>query len=208
MPELAETPLALLGELSNGSAVEPAQVIDALINALSACLQEPALLVLDDYHIVSGSPEVGGLVERFLTFLPADLHAILSMRHPVDLPALATWRARGEVLEIGRAELAFRIEETADLFCQTYGMNLAPEEVALLYDKTEGWPIALQLAWQGLRSGAAEDVLDLLARPGSAASGQRGGPPQRYSNTWRTNCWIASRRRSACSSAKRLSLGN
>lgn len=164
LPELAEAPLALLGELSNGM-VEPAQVIDALINALSVCLQEPALLVLDDYHIVSSSPEVVGLVERFLAFLPADLHAILSTRHPISLPSLATWRARGETLEIGRADLAFRIEETADLFRQTYGMNLAPEEVALLYNKTEGWPIALQLAWQGLRSGAAEGVLDLLARP-------------------------------------------
>lgn len=163
MPELAEAPLALLGELSNGSAVEPAQVIDALINALSICLQEPALFVLDDYHIVSGSSEIVGLVERFLAFLPSDLHAILSTRHPVSLPSLATWRARGEMLEIGRADLAFRIEETAELFRQTYGMNLAPEEVALLYDKTEGWPIALQLAWQGLRSGAALSVLDLLA---------------------------------------------
>ena len=42
-------------------------------------------------------------------------------------------------------------------------MGLAPDEVATLYDKTEGWPIAVQLTWQGLRSGAARSVADLLA---------------------------------------------
>ena len=103
LPDLADAPLALLGELGNSDAVAPAQVIDALINALSACpgLDTPALLVLDDYHLVGGLPEIGSLVERFLTFLPANLHMILSTRHPVSFPSLATWRGRGETLAIG-----------------------------------------------------------------------------------------------------------
>jgi LuxR family transcriptional regulator, maltose regulon positive regulatory protein len=163
LPELPEAPLALLGELSNGGAVQPAQVIDALLNALALRIDAPALLVLDDYHIVSGSPEISALVERLLAFLPPDLHAVISTRHPPTFGLLPTWRARGETLEIGRADLAFRLDEAAELFRETYGMNLAPDELLLLYDKTEGWPIALQLAGQGLRSGAAQSVFDLLA---------------------------------------------
>ncbi|MCU0509590.1 MAG: transcriptional regulator, partial [Anaerolineae bacterium] len=168
LPDLPEAPLALLGELSNGGAVQPAQVIDALINALALSLDAPALLVLDDYHIVNASTEVTALVERLVAFLPPDLHAILSTRQPPMFASLPTWRARGETLEIGRADLAFRLDEAAELFREAYGMNLAPDELLLLYDKTEGWPIALQLAGQASaaalkRSGGAQSVFDLLA---------------------------------------------
>jgi LuxR family transcriptional regulator, maltose regulon positive regulatory protein len=168
LPELPEAPLALLGELSNGGVAQPGQVIDALLNALALRIDAPALLVLDDYHIVSASPEVSALVERFIAFLPADLRTVLSTRHPPAFGSLPTWRARGETLEIGRADLAFRLDEAAELFRETYGMNLAPDELLLLYDKTEGWPIALQLAGQASaaalkRSGAALRVFDLLA---------------------------------------------
>ena len=163
LPDLTDAPLALLGELGNSDAVTPTQVIDALLNALAEGLQTPALLVIDDYHFVAGSPEISALTERFLTFVPPSLHVILATRHPVSFPAMTTWRARGELLEIGRRDLAFRPEEITGLFQETYGMGLAPDEVATLYDKTEGWPIALQLAWQGLRSGAARSVADLLA---------------------------------------------
>ncbi len=163
LPDLSDAPLALLGELGSGDAVTPTQVVDALLNALAEGLRAPALLVLDDYHFVASSPEISALTERFLTFAPPALHVILATRHPVTFPTLITWRARGELLEIGRRDLAFQPEEIAGLFRETYGMGLAPDEVATLYDKTEGWPIALQLAWQGLRSGAAGSVADLLA---------------------------------------------
>jgi len=163
LPDLTDAPLALLGELGNGNAVVPTQVIDALLNALAEGLQTPALLVIDDYHFVAVSPEISALTEHFLTYLPPNLRVILATRHPVSFPAMTTWRARGELLEIDRYDLAFRPEEIAGLFQETYGMRLAPDEVAILHDKTEGWPIALQLTWQGLRSGAARSVTDLLA---------------------------------------------
>jgi ATP/maltotriose-dependent transcriptional regulator MalT len=67
-----------------------------------------------------------------------------------------TWRAKGDVLEIGRRELAFQLIEIETLFRDTYGMQLGQAEVAVLADKTEGWPIALQLVWQGLRNSSAQ----------------------------------------------------
>src|SRR5690606_20301547 len=53
--------------------------------------------------------------------------------------------------------------EIADLFQENYGMGLAGDEISLLHDKTEGWPIVLQLIWQGIRSGASAYVRQLLA---------------------------------------------
>ncbi|OIO98562.1 MAG: hypothetical protein AUK03_01140 [Anaerolineae bacterium CG2_30_64_16] len=164
MPHLPETPLVLLAELtSNGGGNQWSTVLDALVNALDRTLDRPTLLVLDDYHFVAGSPAVNHLTERLLSYLPPDLHVILAARHPINLPALITWRARAEVLEIGRRELAFQPDEIEALFRDAYDMQLTPAEVTALADKTEGWPIALQLTWQSLRSGAATDVAHLFA---------------------------------------------
>jgi len=163
LSHLSQAPLAALQE--SGSGAGPATLtlaLDALVNALDNVLSEPCLLILDDYHFVAGSPQVNSLVERFITFAPSDLHTILVARHPFDFPALVTWRAKGDVLEIGRRELAFRPIEIETLFRDTYGMQLRQDEVAVLADKTEGWPIALQLVWQGLRNSSVQSATALL----------------------------------------------
>lgn len=161
LPHAMGVPTALLSELGADGGVAPAQVIDALINALSDGLSAPSLLVLDDFQTVANAPEICSLIERLLTFLPADLHVILSTWHPPDFPSFVTWRARGETLEIGRADLAFRFEEIDALFQRDNGPSLDKRDLAMLYNKTEGWPIVLHLVWQGLRSGAA-GIDDLL----------------------------------------------
>ncbi len=162
-PELSEAPLAALQELSSEGAPQAwSYVMDTLTNALVAAAREPTMLVLDDYHFVSPSPEVNALVERCMTWLPADLHVILASRQPFDFPSLVAWRAKGEVLEIERRDLVFAPSEIEQLFHTAYGMQLAPDEVQALADKTEGWPIALQLVWQGLRD-RNESIKQLLA---------------------------------------------
>jgi len=171
LPHLPKTPLALLGEVSsNSGGGQWSMVVNALVNALDRCLDRPTLLVLDDYHLVTTSPEVNALTERLLTYRPPDLHVILASRHPVNMPGLVAWRARGEVLEIGRRDLSFQPGEIEALFRDTYGMQLEPEEVAALADKTEGWPIALQLTWQSLRNSAESNVVRLLAAVQGPAS--------------------------------------
>lgn len=165
LPGLSDKPAALLQEFHEGGGGEAwTQALDALINALAEAIQEPSLLVVDDFHFVAGAPEVRGLAERFVSHLPADLHVIAATRYPLNGPPLVAWRAKGEVLEIGRETLAFQPDEIEALFGNAYGMQLSPAEVAALAHKTEGWPIALQLVWQGLRHRSARNALDLLER--------------------------------------------
>ncbi len=164
LPQLSDAPAVLLQEFSGAGGGAWAHVIDALVNALSAALTTPALLVIDDYQFVAAALEINALVERFLTYLPPDLHVILTGRHLLNTPQLITWRAKGEVLEINRAELAFRADEISALFHDTYAMQLSPDDIVVLADKTEGWPIALHLVWQSLRGNTAESVRELLAR--------------------------------------------
>jgi ATP/maltotriose-dependent transcriptional regulator MalT/DNA-binding SARP family transcriptional activator len=164
LPQLSAAPAVLLQELSSAGGGGWAQVIDALVNALSAALNAPTLLVIDDFQFVVDTPEINLLVERFLIYLPPDLHVILTGRHVLNTPQLIAWRAKDEVLEISRAELAFRADEIAALFHDTYGMQLSANDITALADQTEGWPIALHLVWQSLRNNTAENVRQLLAR--------------------------------------------
>ena len=76
----------LLQELSGAGGGVWAHVIDALVNALRLRSTAPALLVIDDYHFVADTPEINALVERFLTYLPPDLHIILTGRHVLNTP--------------------------------------------------------------------------------------------------------------------------
>jgi DNA-binding SARP family transcriptional activator len=170
LPALADAPRAQLAEAGHSSG--PAaweSVLDRLINALASALPGPTVLVLDDYHLVAENPAIGSLIERLLTYGPANLHLILISRYPQIGLDLRRWRARGEVLEIGRADLAFSALEIARLFGEIYDYPLADMAVAMLAARTEGWPIALQAVRQGLR-GAAPAAPALLAQ-GSASLG-------------------------------------
>jgi len=170
LPDATGVATALLNEVGADADIAPTQVIDALINGLSDTLAAPALFVLDDYQTVADAPAIGSLIERLINFLPANLHLLLSTWHPPTFPSLVSWRARGEMLEIGRTDLAFGLDEIAELFQREDGARLERSELKLLHDKTEGWPIVLHLIWQGLRSGAT-NVHDLLSQGlGSSAA--------------------------------------
>jgi len=164
LPTLSDAPLAVLHEIgSEGRSDSWSLVVDALINALTESIHEPSLLVIDDYHFVAHSPEVVALAERFISFVPPDLHVIISARTLINSQGLIAWRAKGDVLEITRDDLAFNDSEIESLFRDTYAMNLSDDEIKSLAHKTEGWPIALQLVWQGLRN-TDQRAADLLSQ--------------------------------------------
>jgi ATP/maltotriose-dependent transcriptional regulator MalT/two-component SAPR family response regulator len=164
LPALSDLPLVVLQEVSQeGTGGAWPQVIDALVNALADVVRDPVLLIVDDYHFVANSPEVTALSERFITYMPPDVHVLVSTRYPLNSAQLVAWRAKSEVLEIGHDDLVFQPDEVEALFHKAYHMQLTPEEIAALVHKTEGWPIALQLVWQGLRNSAVRSAADLLA---------------------------------------------
>lgn len=165
LPTLSDAPLALLQEISADRA---RAAVSALINALSAALAAPALLVIDDYHLAA-SPDVDALLEHFVAFMPAALHVIVAMRYAPTWERLVVWRAKGQVLEIGRDALAFTRDEIAALFRDKYTIELSARDLDLLLERTEGWPIALQLVWQEMRAKPKANIAQLLAREGAGS---------------------------------------
>jgi LuxR family transcriptional regulator, maltose regulon positive regulatory protein len=121
--------------------------IDALLPMLLneiATLPQPAILVLDDYHLLDTRPidqALAFLVER----LPAQLHLVIATREDPQLP-LARLRARGQLTELRAADLRFTPTEAATFLKEAMGLNLSAEDVAALETRTEGWIAGLQLA--------------------------------------------------------------
>ena len=164
LPQLQDLPIPFLENWEGRRGPLPGKaVIDMYINSLSQGLSEPALLIFDDFPAAL-APEIELLLDRLIGLAPTNLHSLLAARSPVRLPNLSRWQAQGDVLSIDQSLLAFEPDEIHELFSHHYGYELAPAEVAMLSAATEGWAIALQLIWQGLRSGASASVEAALSQ--------------------------------------------
>ncbi|MGB5717818.1 MAG: response regulator, partial [Gammaproteobacteria bacterium] len=138
-----------------------------LANELDA-LEQPFILVLDDYHRISVMSPVHDLLQQLLVRPPIPLHlAILSRRDP-PLP-LVTLRARGQVTEVRTEDLRFSKLETRLLIKNILGFTATDELLANLDDEMEGWVVGLQL--MSLASRRSED-------PGGFLMQQHGGTQQ------------------------------
>lgn len=118
-------------------------VMPILINDLEA-LRTPTVLILDDYHLITNrkiQESVGFLIEH----LPASLHLALATRSDPPLP-LARLRARGDMVEIRAEELRFNQAETTSLLNDALRLDLDPDDVGRLQERTEGWVAGLYLA--------------------------------------------------------------
>lgn len=146
----------------SGGRVTPV-ALTPLLNTLATSLEGEAVLVLDDYHLVQDVPEISALLKQLVNYRPPGLHLVLSTRQPPPFDDLPRWRAKGQALTLGRAELAFTVDEIEALF-REYGRTLAPGQAQLLAAETEGWAIALQMVWQSLQSGAAPHLEAVFER--------------------------------------------
>jgi len=152
-------------------------LVTALVNELAVeAGGDAALLVLDDYHVIS-STAVHASVEFLLAHRPPGLVLVLASRADPPL-ALSRLRVHGQLTELRAAELRFTHGESAALLEQVAGTPvraLPDTAVAALAARTEGWAAGLQLAGLSLRgqpdvagfvtafTGSHRYVLDFLA---------------------------------------------
>jgi LuxR family transcriptional regulator, maltose regulon positive regulatory protein len=116
-------------------------VLPALVDALAG-REQPVVLVLEDFHEVSDA--VHDDVERLTRYPPPALRLVIISRSD---PAIALGRMRldGSLTEIRAADLAFTLPEAGTMF-DALGLDLAPDDVERLWQRTEGWAAALRLA--------------------------------------------------------------
>jgi ATP/maltotriose-dependent transcriptional regulator MalT len=137
LPATSDAPLAMLekqGESPTPAVAKTGEaspavwypVVDALVNALTEALDGPTLLIFDDYHLVGEAPQISAIVDRLAGYAPADLHIILSGRHPPNLPGLVVdQRNRG----VGHCPPAY-LARTPERCCVGSGHPICPPALA------------------------------------------------------------------------------
>ena len=125
-PGLGEDALAML----RSPQPQPAKaVLNALVNDLGPPAG-PLLLVLDDYHVITGQP-IHDAVAFLLEHLPAHVRLVILTRADPPLP-IARLRARGQLVEIRAADLRFMPDEAAAFLNQIMGLRLSLGDIAAL----------------------------------------------------------------------------
>jgi LuxR family transcriptional regulator, maltose regulon positive regulatory protein len=117
-------------------------MVDRVLSELAGA-RGSLIVVIDDLHELT-SMEALAQLSRLLLNLPPHVHAILSMRHDVQL-RLHQLRLTGELAEIRAADLRFSERETRELL-DASGVALSAAGVTLLHQRTEGWAAGLRLA--------------------------------------------------------------
>ncbi len=146
-PGFGETILPYLAEANEDLLAHPERAVDLLLNEILESIEQPFILILDDYHHIGSETVVHRLVDRLLQYSSDMLHLIITSR---DLPPLAIMRRRSQAAAnvISRDDLLFTDEEVRELFRTTLNLELKPEEIQEYRERTHGWITALQLVRQ------------------------------------------------------------
>ena len=123
--------------------------LSMLINEIAE-LPHRVVLMLDDYQFVT-EEDAHESVAFFVEHLPENVHLVISSRSDPPLP-LGRLRAIGELNEIRTEQLAFTEEEAARLLNEKMGLDIHPDDVAVLHKRTEGWPAGIYLASLSLQN--------------------------------------------------------
>lgn len=114
-----------------------------------ASVSSPIVVVLDDVHELA-DPRSLDAIDALALNMPAGSQLVLAGRSEATLP-LARFRANGELLEVGPAELALS-DEDAGLLLAAADARLSDEDVRTLNARAEGWPAGLYLAALSLQA--------------------------------------------------------
>jgi LuxR family maltose regulon positive regulatory protein len=133
--------------------------VDELINGI-ASYGQPLAIVLDDLHTVRND-ECLSTLQHAIERLPPQATIVAATRSDPAL-SLGRLRAGGSLGEIRARELSFTAAEARELLVEQEGIDLDEDDVALLVERTEGWPAGLYLAALWLRE-TAEPKADVRA---------------------------------------------
>ena len=154
---------AILAALSVAGAKVTEAVLPMLLNELGE-MSQGVLLVLDDYQFANGEG-CHESIDFFVEHLPENVHLVLATRSDPPLH-LGRLRARGELSEIRTEHLAFTEQEVTSLLNERLRLRVGAEDLAVLLDRTEGWPAGIYLAVLSLEG--KEDVHASIASFGGS----------------------------------------
>ncbi|WP_372365348.1 LuxR C-terminal-related transcriptional regulator [Candidatus Uabimicrobium sp. HlEnr_7] len=128
--------------LQSANAYSPEFIADTLLRKFRKTSQH-IYLIFEDYHYIDNN-DIHRAMNFLLEHLSPKIHIIIITRH--ELPfAVSRMRVQGEVAEIDIKDLQFSYDEVKHFFCDLYKMKCSDNEIANIFNLTEGWPVALKL---------------------------------------------------------------
>lgn len=144
MARAAEVPVAWLTlRPAHRAARRLAADLDAAVSAVAPGRRTPFLLVIDDVDVLTSRSALAE-VEAIVADLPEGARVALGCRADPGL-LLGRRQVEGAALRITAGDLAFDDGEVAASMAAA-GIDLAPEDLAAVADRTEGWPAGVRLA--------------------------------------------------------------
>ena len=117
------------------------------------------VIVLDDFQFID-HPQILQSFNRFLDYMPSWLQVVITARKPPAL-MLANRCSKSTAHIISTTELIFQPQQITNFLTIKLGLELSEQQQQVLFEKTEGWPAAIQLIGLALKSGARfEDCTD------------------------------------------------
>ena len=129
----------------------PGTVVPRLGSAFSS-MTSPVALVLDDVHTLHDL-ESRAALSVLADHVPDGSQLVFAGQAPPPL-RIARLRAQGRLLEIGPRDLSLTRDE-ASLLLRNADVAVDDDDLADLYQRTEGWAAALYLAALCLREGGS-----------------------------------------------------
>jgi len=113
-------------------------LIDALISRIHMIGKKSVHIVLDDFHIISGSAPDCRIVERLIDNLPDTARFVILSR---EQPCLSLARARllRSLIEIRDNDLALSTDEAVELLRDVFPLEISRESVESINRRADGW---------------------------------------------------------------------
>jgi LuxR family maltose regulon positive regulatory protein len=144
---------SLMFAMVGGRLGENAPLRTATSAIVNRCIKSAGelIVILDDFQRAE-SVDVCNFFRALIRLVPRTVHFVISSR---DCPHLgyAELTADHEFLEIGLGDLRFSLEEAEIVLRNSASATLTADEVFRLVERTEGWPIAVQMTALSLRAG-------------------------------------------------------
>ena len=126
------------------------EAVAGLLDDLEAIDGPQSTLVIDNAHLIDDNTEAVSSLAVFLQHLPLWLHVVLLARRTPFLP-LARMRARGELGELGYADLRFLDDEAGEML-RIFAPSLDEDSIQEVIARADGWAAGIQLAALAARS--------------------------------------------------------
>ncbi|MDA0769259.1 MAG: tetratricopeptide repeat protein [Chloroflexi bacterium] len=154
-----ENPAKLVQAMSQEANADWQTMIHSIVDGISKGIPEYFIFVIDDFHIVSSSPEVHDALDFVLQRLPDNCRIILSTRELPQIASLPKLISQRSVAGLGPGELKFTSDEIKDLLKKHFDLEVSDEEAKRMEQESEGWITAILLTTHSLWKGLFQEVL-------------------------------------------------